>query len=63
MVPEAFLKRMQAQLGPEYPDFLESYRRPRAAALRFNPLKGAKPELDFAGDPVPWEPEGYYCDP
>ena len=63
MVPEAFLKRMQAQLGPEYPDFLESYRRPRAAALRFNPLKGEKPELDFAGDPVPWEPEGYYCDP
>ena len=63
MLPEAFLSRMQAQLGPEYPDFLQSLERPRAVALRFNPLKGEKPELPFVGNPVPWEPQGYYYDP
>ena len=63
MLPEAFLSRMQAQLGPEYPDFLQSLERPRAVALRFNPLKGGKPELPFVGNPVPWEPQGYYYDP
>ena len=63
MLPEAFLKRMEAQLGPEYGAFLESYQRPRAVALRFNPLKGEKPTLPFSLEPVPWEPMGYYYDP
>ena len=40
MLPEAFLDRMKQQLGEEYPAFLESLERPRAVALRFNPLKG-----------------------
>jgi len=40
MLPEAFLLRMKNQLGEEYPDFLKSLERPRAVALRFNPLKG-----------------------
>ena len=63
MLPEAFLARIQTQLGDEYPDFLTSLERPRAVALRFNPLKGAAPELPFVQAPVPWEPEGYYYDP
>ena len=63
MLPEAFLQRMEAQLGPEYPAFLESLERPRAVALRFNPLKGERPVLPFVGAPVPWEPEGFYYDP
>ena len=63
MLPEAFLQRMEAQLGSEYPAFLESLERPRAVALRFNPMKGERPVLHFVGAPVPWEPEGFYYDP
>ena len=63
MLPEAFLNRMKSQLGEEYPAFLASLERPRAVALRFNPLKGDIPALPFVQDPVPWEPMGYYYDP
>ena len=63
MLPQEFLERMEKQLGNEYPAFLESLERPRAVALRFNPLKGQQPELEFAGENVPWEPMGYYYDP
>ena len=60
MLPEAFLKRMQQQLGEEYPAFLQSLERPRAVALRLNPLKGQRPYLPCVTDPVPWEEEGFY---
>ena len=63
MLPEAFLKRIEKQLGAEYPAFLESLERPRAVALRFNPLKGNVPSLPFVQNAVPWEPMGYYYDP
>ncbi len=63
MLPAEFLKRMEGQLGPEYPAFLQSLDRPRAVALRFNPLKGEAPRLPFVADPVPWEPMGFYYDP
>ena len=63
MLPEAFLKRIHTQLGEEYEDFLRSLERPRAVALRFNPLKGEVPQLPFVGSPVPWETMGYYYDP
>ena len=63
MLPELFLERMKNQLGEEYPEFLNSLERPRAVALRFNPLKGEAPELPFVRDPVPWEPMGRYYDP
>ncbi len=62
MLPELFLKRMEEQLGEEYPAFLESLERPRAVALRMNPLKGAAPKLPFVQESVPWEPQGYYYD-
>ena len=63
MLPVEFLSRVKAQLGEEYELFLQSLERPRAVALRFNPLKGQAPALPFVGDPVPWEPRGYYYDP
>ena len=63
MLPEAFLQRIQQQLGEEYEDFLKSLERPRAVALRFNPLKGQQPEMEFVGEPVPWELHGFYYDP
>ncbi|MBQ3505124.1 MAG: RsmF rRNA methyltransferase first C-terminal domain-containing protein [Oscillospiraceae bacterium] len=63
MLPERFLQRMELQLGEEYGDFLKSLERPRAVALRFNPLKGSAPRLPFVGERVPWEPQGFYYDP
>ena len=63
MLPQAFLERMEHQLGEEYPAFLASLERPRAVALRFNPLKGKTPDMPFTQQPVPWEPAGYYYDP
>ena len=63
MLPEKFLERMKHQLGEEYPSFLQSLERPRAVALRFNPLKGEQPLLSFAQGQVPWEPVGFYYDP
>jgi len=63
MLPELFLERMKTQLGEDYPAFLESLERPRAVALRMNPLKGAAPELPFVEQPVPWEKQGFYYHP
>ena len=63
MLPQEFLNRIEKQLGEEYPAFLESLERPRAVALRFNPLKGEQPVLPFVQASVPWEPMGYYYDP
>ena len=63
MLPEKFLERMRNQLGEEYEQFLASLERPRAVALRFNPLKGESPALPFVGENVPWEPNGFYYDP
>ena len=63
MLPQDFLDRMEKQLGAEFPEYLKSLERPRAVALRFNPLKGAAPRMDFVQENVPWEPMGYYYDP
>ena len=63
MLPQEFLDRVKNQLGEEYPAFLESLERPRAVALRFNPLKGDAPNMPFVKEPVPWESCGYYYDP
>ena len=63
MLPTEFLRRMEQQLGEEYPAYLESLERPRAVALRFNPLKGTAPDLGFVQQQVPWEQMGHYYDP
>ena len=61
MLPQEFLDRMKDQLGEEYPQYLAALERPRAVAMRFHPKKQA--DLPFVGEPVPWEPLGYYYDP
>ena len=63
MLPQAFLERMERQLGSEYPSYIDSLDRPRAVALRFRPSAGETPPLPFLEAPVPWEPLGYYYDP
>ena len=64
MLPEAFLTRMEQQLGDEFPAYLDSLQRPRAVALRLNPLKTEDfPELPFVEHPVPWADYGYYYTP
>ena len=65
MIPEAFTARMQRLLGAEYEAFAASFSRPRAVALRLNPLKTNTPPglAQFAPSPVPWEPCGFYYDP
>lgn len=66
MLPEEFLRRMEKLLGEEYPEFLQSYERPRGQALRFNPLKGEIRDFlkkaPFTLRAVPWEPNGFYYD-
>ena len=59
MLPEAFLNRIKGQLGEEYPQYLRSLERPRAVAMRFNPLKGERPQLPFVGENGPWEDKGF----
>ncbi len=62
---------MKQMMEPqEYESFVASYDRPRAQALRINPLKSTdlgdqKNVLDrtFALEPVPWAENGYYYDP
>lgn len=66
-LPQAFLERIQTQLGSEYDDFLASYADNPAYGLRINPLKGApdaiRPELPFVLSSVAWATEGYHADP
>lgn len=70
MLPEAFLLRMQETLGGEYPEFLASYDKPRAQALRLNQLKktesGESMEKAltalFRMEKVPWAEKGFYYD-
>ena len=45
MLPELFLERMERQLMGEFGAFLATLDRPRAVALRYNPLKGGKPQM------------------
>ena len=66
-LPQAFLERIQAQIGSEYDNFLASYADKPSYGLRINPLKGApdiiRSELPFALSSVAWAPEGYHADP
>lgn len=63
-LPEAFEKRMQAMLGEEYGQFLESYDDPRQFGLRINPMKVTLEDLENSGDfhlkKIPWAKNGYY---
>ena len=62
-LPPDFLARMQAQLGADYPAFLDCYERPAHTGLRVNTLKLSADALrarsPFALDPVAWSPAGF----
>lgn len=66
-LPQAFLERIQTQLGSEYDHFLASYADDPSYGLRINPLKGTPNaialELPFTLSPVAWASEGYHADP
>ncbi|MBP5221562.1 MAG: RsmB/NOP family class I SAM-dependent RNA methyltransferase [Lachnospiraceae bacterium] len=70
MLPEAFLQRMQGQLGSEYSEFLASYEQPRHQSLRINTLKKAESGKSmeqvltalFRMEKVPWAENGFYYD-
>lgn len=70
MLPEAFLQRVQSQLGTEYADFVRSLEGERHRALRVNPLKGGGSPSEIRErflalspwqlEQVPWEKDGFY---
>ncbi len=68
MLPNEFINRMKQMMEPEeFESFVSSYDRPRAQALRINPLKCAETEKvkkvlqdNFHLEEVPWEKNGYY---
>ena len=70
MLPEAFLQRMQGQLGSEYSGFLASYEQTRHQSLRINTLKKAESGKSmeqvltalFRMEKVPWAENGFYYD-
>lgn len=64
-LPEEFLKRMKAQLGENFPAFLNSYEREPERAVRVNTLKISVDEFKKIspvplGESVPWEARGIY---
>ena len=65
-LPEAFLERMQGQLGTDYDAFVSSYLENSSYGLRINLLKGAVdeiiPALPFTLHQIPWVAEGFYAD-
>lgn len=62
MFPTEFLTRLRRLLGEaEFEAFLAAAERPRAVALRLNPLK--KLPAVCGAEPVPWAENGYYYDP
>jgi 16S rRNA C967 or C1407 C5-methylase (RsmB/RsmF family)/NOL1/NOP2/fmu family ribosome biogenesis protein len=67
MLPSEFLSRMQAQLGPDYADFLASYDQPPDVGLRVNTLKLSPEQFNaLTSDPltpIPWCPAGFIASP
>jgi len=63
-LPEAFLKRMKAELKDEYESFVKSYEAAPVSGLRVNTLKTDADELNkltgFLGERVSWCESGYY---
>ena len=58
-LPPEFLRRVQQQLGEEFPDFLSAMEREPVRALRLNPFRCFREE-DIPGllEAIPWEPTG-----
>jgi 16S rRNA C967 or C1407 C5-methylase (RsmB/RsmF family)/NOL1/NOP2/fmu family ribosome biogenesis protein len=69
-LPDAYVRRMKAQLGEEAEAFLRAYGEPRAYGLRLNGRKPADLAIGldrlremFGLAPVPWCPGGWYYAP
>ncbi len=63
-IPDAFLDRMEAALGEDFPAFAASFARTLSPSLRINPLRGNAPSvrdmLPYLGDTVPWQAAGFF---
>lgn len=63
-LPDSFLQQMKRLLREEFPDFLDSYDRPRQQGIRANGLKISAERFrelsPFPLAPVPWAREGFY---
>lgn len=63
-LPADFQTRMCAMLGPDYPSFLASYKKPRENGLRVNPLKTTPGEFQrscpFSLEKIPWTENGFF---
>lgn len=62
-LPGEFLERMRLQLGDEYPEFLEGFRRPAYRGVRVNTLKCAalQDSLPFPIAPSPFSKLSFYA--
>ena len=59
-LPEAFVRRIRAQLGAGSEAFFEAMSQPPVRGLRMNPLReGGRVPFRDAGDRIPWCPEGW----
>ncbi|MBE3549748.1 MAG: RsmF rRNA methyltransferase first C-terminal domain-containing protein [Brockia lithotrophica] len=70
LLPDAFVRRMRALLGPEAEELFRALHRWPARGIRFNTLKVPRGEighraqrLPFGLTPVPWCPEGFVVPP
>lgn len=60
-LPKAFVEQMQAQLGPEWPDFAAALEASPPVSIHYNRAKAAEQPL-FTGHPVPWNTEAVYLE-
>lgn len=54
MLPALFSEKMSVLLADEWPAFLDAYKEPFHAGLRFNPLKCKPLPLPFLAEAIPW---------
>ena len=60
-LPEAFVSRMERQLGNELPAFLRALEEPPVRGIRLNPLKGTAGTEAYRHAPkIPWAENAYY---
>ncbi|MDI6402463.1 hypothetical protein QLX67_10700 [Balneolaceae bacterium ANBcel3] len=67
-LPDAFIQRINRQMGPESSSFLETLNDPSATSVRINPFKVHHPDSFLAAfgekpahyENVPWSENGYY---
>jgi 16S rRNA C967 or C1407 C5-methylase (RsmB/RsmF family)/NOL1/NOP2/fmu family ribosome biogenesis protein len=59
MLPDAFIKRMQLQMGIEFEAFDKSIHEPTPISIRYNRFKFSG---EIQRDAIPWESNGIYLD-